>query len=266
MKKILKIFLLLTILIFIYFAYAFIHSDNRYFLDNQTYTTYVPKTPYQDLYPVADYVDERLNAMALLRAMMIGSMTRYEELIEVDKTISSALREGMRIFQTNNQYRKLTQELQYEEVKPVTLEYVGEQYDHNFEYTVYTKNGESVRGNVAIWGDGNEISTAISFLANDGSIDTQKALAFSDDSNSEMLAYLLIEACQDYFSTNYEPNQAAQKFFGASIETVAGSISYHALVSYLTTVEDLGAVTFDKVKVANISTIDEDGFLVNQSY
>lgn len=266
MKKIIKIIGLLVLIFGVVIGYQLFHYDNRYRATQTVYEDYLPLNKYEAAYPVSNYVDERMNASAILRAGVIGSMARYDELVTQDDSLGSRVDTILNVFKERSTYIKFTQSNQYIESAPITLEYVGESYDHNFKYTGTLADGSVVTGNLAIWGDANNVSTAISFQDGNGNIDKDKAALFTDDSNAEMMAYLMIEAIQGYFGTNYEPNEAALKFFNCSLENVAGSISYHAATSLASTEIEMGELTLDKVKTANISTVDEDGFLVNQSY
>lgn len=266
MRKIIKVIGGLLLVFGLITGYQLFHYDNRYNVQQDIYTNYLALNKYEATYPVANYVDERMDASAILRGGMIGSMARYDDLANQDETLGSKLDIILSIFGDRSTYIKFTQQNQYLETQPITLTYVGEAYDHNFKYTGVLADGTSVTGNLAIWGTADNVSTAISFQDGNGGIDRQKASLLTDDSNAEMLAYLMIEAIQEYFDTNYEPNEAALKFFNCSLENVAGSISYHAATSLASTQYQMGELTVDKVKTANISTIDEDGFLVNQSY
>lgn len=266
MKKILKVIGVVLIIFVLVTGYQLFHYDNRYTVKSTTYKEYTPLNDYETNYPVENYVDERMDAFAILRAGMIGSMIRYDDFVNKDESFGTKADIMLNIFNDRHMYTKFTQEHQYVETTPISLKYVGEEYDHNFEYTGVLEDGTSVSGNLAIWGDAQNVSTAISFQDGKGNIDKGKAALFTDDSNAEMMAYLMIEAIQDYFDTDYEPNEAALKFFNCSLEDVAGSISYHAATSLASTEIKVGDVTLGKVKTANISTVDEDGFLVNQAY
>ncbi len=265
MKKIIKILTLCILILGLVTGYQLFHYDNRYFLKDSIYVDYNPETKYQNSYPVENYVDERMDAFAILRGGMIGSMARYDDFVNTDG-IFDRISIMFDVFKDRSIFIKFTQQHQYQETTPVRLEYVGENYDHNFKYYGVLEDGTEVSGNLAIWGDSNAVSTAISFQDGNGNIDRNKAALFTDDSNAEMMAYLMIQEIQAYLGTSYEPNEAALKFFNCSIETMAGSISYHAATSLASLDYDMGDLTVDKVKTANISTIDEDGFLVNQSY
>lgn len=266
MKRILKIIGVVILLFVIVTGYQLFHYDNRYLVSSKIYKDYTPTNGYEEQYLVEDYVNERMNAFALLRSGMIASMARYDELVNQGDGIISKIEILFSAFEDHSVYTKFTQKHQYVEQEPMSLEYVGEQYDHNFEYTGVLADGTKVTGNLAIWGSSTAVSTAISFQGDNGQIDEEKASLFTDDSNAEMLAYLMIEAIQDYFGTEYEPNEAALTFFNCSLEDVAGSISYHAATSLASLRIEMGEQTIQKVKTANISTVDEDGFLVNQSY
>ncbi len=266
MKKIIKVIGGLLLVFGLLTGYQLFHYDNRYRIESTMYEDYIPANKYQANYPVGDYVSERMDASAILRAGMIGSMASYDQLVNQDETLGAKFDILLNVFKERNKFISFTQDQQYEEATPVTLKYVGESYDHNFKYTGVLADGTSVTGNLAIWGTASNVSTAISFQDSDGGIDVSKAALFTDDSNAEMMAYLMIEAVQSYFGTSYEPNEAALKFFNCSLENVAGSISYHAATSLASTEYPMGELTVSKVKTANISTVDEDGFLVNQSY
>lgn len=266
MKKIRNLILFLLFIGILIGGYLWFHSDNRYFVENDLYENYVAENKYEGMYLVENYVDERMNASSILRASMIAAMNEYDSAITSERNWKSYIDIGLKILKTQGSYRSFTQQNQYVESDTVSLEYVGDQYDHNYEYTGYLEDGTEVTGNVAIWGTEGDVSIAVSFQDGNGNIDSNKAKLFTDDSNSEMLAYLLIEAVQNYLGTNYEPNEAAMTFFNSSIETVAGSISYHAAMSLLSTETHVGEIATERVQTANISTIDEDGFLVNQSY
>lgn len=266
MKKAKKIIVITLIVLSLMLGYQLFHYDNRYFVQSTTYTDYKPLNDYEQTYPVTDYVDERMDASAILRSGMIGSMARYDEFVSDGNDLFAKMKIMTKIFAERSTYIRFTQKNQYVETEPITLKYVGEAYDHNFKYTGVLSDGTEVTGNLAIWGNASNVSTAISFQDKNGNIDPQKAALFTDDSNAEMMAYLMIEAIQDYFGTDYEPNEAAMKFFNCTMENVAGSISYHAATSLDSLEVPMGELTIEKVKTANISTIDVDGFLVNQAY
>lgn len=266
MRKLRKYILLLILVLFVMFIYQLFHFDNRYFVGNKTYEQYNPTTKYEDRYPVSNYVTERMDASAILRSGVIGSMSKYDQLVDEENFSFDQLKTMLGIFLDRSTYIKITQQYQYQESTPVSVKYVGEQGNHNFEYTGYLEDGTEVTGNFAIWGTTGDVLTAISFQDGDGNIDADKARLFTDDSNAEMMAYLLIESAQAYLGTDLEPNEAAMTFFNCSLENVAGSISYHAATSLASLEIPMGDLTIEKVKTANISTIDEDGFLVNQSY
>lgn len=266
MRKVLKIIGLVLLLLSAVTAYQMFHYDNRYFADSTLYEDYQPLTDYEENYPVGDYVDERMNAFAILRSGVLGSMARYDQLVTQADGINSKFDIILDVFKDRSTFINYSQDHQYQEPKPITLKYVGEQDTHNFEYTGYLEDGTEVTGNLAIWGSVDNVLTAISFQDGNGHIDANKARLFADDSNAEMMAYLMIEAIQEYFGTSYEPNEAAIKFFNCAVENVAGSISYHATISLASLEANIGELTIEKVKTANISTVDEDGFLVNQPF
>ncbi len=265
MKKIIKMVVIFGIIFVCYLAVSFFHKDYRFNVDDSLYQNFTASTKYQGTYPVEDYVDEQMDASAILRAVMIGSMANYDDFVG-GSSLGEKFKLGLSILTDYNEYSKFTADCQYEEQTPISIEYVGEQYDHNFKYNGVLEDGTEVSGNLAMWGDEDSVSTAISFQDGNGNIDENKARLFADDSNSEMMAYLMIEQIQGYLGTNMDPNEAALKFFNSSLETVAGSISYHAAVSLYSVDHTIGEYSLSKVKTANISTIDEDGYLVNQSY
>ncbi|WOO86603.1 hypothetical protein RZE82_05675 [Mollicutes bacterium LVI A0039] len=266
MKKVLKIIVLIVVLMAAAFVYQLFHFDNRYVVNNETYQNFKPQTKYQTKYPVANYVDERMDASAILRSGVIGSMVRYDDLVTTESTLGDKISVIWQVFVNRAEFINLTQRNQFVETIPLRVEYVGEQETHNFEYIGYLEDGTEVRGNLAIWGNDDEVLSAISYQDGNGNVDANKAKLFTDDSNAEMMAYLLIEAVQEYMGTEYEPNEAALAFFNCSLENVAGSISYHAAASLSTFDTQIGDLAFEKVKTANLSTIDEDGYFVNQSY
>lgn len=265
MKKIIKIIAIAILLIVIVFAYQLLHFDNRYFVDTNTYQNYKPTTSYEQTYLVGDYVEEKMNTFAIKRSMILGSMANFDKIIAEDKIIDKASH-LIDVWSDRKKYTNFIQNNQYVEKTPISIKYVGQQYDHNFEYQGILEDDSNVTGNIAIWKDDNGISTAISFQDKNGQIDKNKALLLTDDSNAEMLAYLIIETIQSNLNTNYEPDEAASKFFNCSLEEMAGSISYHAATSLYSTENTIGDKAFEKVKTANISTKDADGFLVNQAY
>lgn len=266
MRKFFKYLGIVILLLIVALAYQLFHFDNRYFADSTLYEEYSPQNKYQDQYPVSEYVSERMDASAILRSGVLGSMARYDDLVNAQAGLGSKFEILLDVFQSRSTFIKFSQQHQYQEVKPISLEYVGEQENHNFEYTGYLADGSQVTGNLAIWGTTTDVGTAISFQTTDGQISADKAALFTDDSNAEMMAYLMIEAIQAYLGTEYEPEEASLKFFNCSIENVAGSIAYHAAISLYSIDNPVGDLTIEKVKTANISTVDKDGFLVNQSY
>lgn len=266
MRKVNKVIGIIAAVLCLLAAYHLFHFDNRYLIGNATYEQYKATTDYERKYPVENYVDERMNASAILRSGVIGSMVHYDEIVASEGSKIKTIGILWNVFWERNTYMDMTQQLQYIETKPIRIEYVGEKGDHNFQYIGYLEDGTEVRGNLAIWGSVDAVSTAISFQDGKGNIDVNKARLLTDDSNAEMLAYLLIESTQMFFGTEYEPNEAALKFFNCTLENVAGSIAYHAAASYEASQNGIGELSFDKVKTANISTIDEDGYFVNQSY
>lgn len=266
MKRLKKMIILIIFVAMALFAYHLFHFDNRYFVNNDLYKDYKPQTEYQKQYPVSDYVDERMDASAILRGFITGSIVMYDQFNDANGDFTEQAQILLDIYSKRTEYMEFTQNNQYVEPQPIRIEYVGEQEDHNFQYIGYLEDGTEVRGNFAVWETSDQVLTAISFQDGNGNIDINKARLFADDSNAEMLAYLLIEATQTYLGTSYSPDDAAYKFFNCSLEAVAGSIAYHAAGSLASFEFNVGEDAIQKVKTANISTIDDDGFFVNQSY
>ncbi len=265
MKKIINTILVVIVLLVITYVYKFLHMDNRYFVEDQ-YQSYEPQSDYQKEYKLGDYVSETMDASAILRATIIGSMINYDKFIEDGVTRKEQIKIGLSSLKYRNEITKLTQNVQYEEESPIELEYVGEMDNHNYTYSGYLQSGEAVTGNIAIWGSADQMQAAISYQDGNGNVDYNKALLLSDDSNAEMLAYLIIETIQQALNTNYSPDEAATIYFNCTLEEMAGSISYHAIVSLISRDYPVGEIALSKVMTANISTIDEDGVFVNRSY
>lgn len=266
MRRIKTLFTVLITLGVLIIGYQLFHIDNRYFLDDNKYIDYQPSNDYQTTYPVGNYVDEQMNAHAIIRSGLIGSMVNFDVFVDQNVELSEKFKVFGAIVVNHNQYTKITQEDQYQEKTPITLSYVGEQETHNYQYQGVLADGTKVTGNVAIWGQIDNANVAISFQNADGTIDENKARLLADDSNSEMLAYLVIEELQGMLETDYEPNVASEQFFGCTVEELAGSISYHATTSLVSLTKPVGEVAIERSKTANISTYDDDSFIVNRSF
>lgn len=266
MKRIINFLVLILVISIIVIGYQCFHIDNRYFAKQLLYTEYQGETDYQSAYPVSDYVDEQMNAIAIFRSGLLGSMVNYDTFVSQESSVNSKIKAFGSILLDHNFYTKNTQQNQYIESTPISLTYVGEQETHNYEYSGQLSDGTTVTGNVAIWGEIDNVNVAISFQNDSGGIDQAKASLLADDSNSEMLAYLIIEELQTMLATNYSPDQASEMFFGCDLEKLAGSITYHATTSLLSLQSDVGEVAVARSKTVNLSTYDDDGYLVNRSF
>ncbi len=266
MRKVIKSLFVVIIIVLIIMVIKVFKDDYRLKISNELYSTYVPATDYELKYSIDDYVDEEMNTSTIMRSMILGSMINFDTIINSETTIKQKITVIVDVIKNYKIYSQFTQENQYEEKEPIQLVYVGDMYDHNFEYHGQLSDGTEVSGNLAIWTTETGISVAISFQDENGNIDYNKAKLLTDDSNAEMLAYLIIEEIQKNLNTKYEPNEATNLYFKCTLEQFAGSISYHAATSLFSADNVVGEISLNKAKTANISTVDKDGFLVNRSF
>lgn len=262
-KKILKILIFLLIIWIIYF-YVRNHFINK---KNTKLLNYTPQSEYQQKYDVNKYVSESLNSSNLYSNIIISNMFNYSDYLESESLLLQFQTFFKSIFNIEYKYSKEINSLQYVENELLTLEEVNED-DHNYEFIAVDALGKEVIGNVAIYGKKENVKLVISFFDDNKNIDMKKARVLSDDSNAEMLAYLIVEQTQKIYETDMDPNEASKYFYGSNIEKLAGDISYHAIVAYIISSYELNNLeeVEQKVEQINIDKTDNNNFLMSRRY
>lgn len=264
MKK--KFFLITITIICCLLIFNYLKKDQRTNITNQAIDNFVVQNDYQIAYPISDYVDEELNSNEFFRHQMIRSILSFDELQGIDGLGHQIIFLLKGTFSAPDNYGIMIQDHQYDESIIVEINAITGQEDHNYEYCGTLNNQQKVTGNLAIFESSEGYSVAVSFQDENGNIDPNKSKLLIDDSNAEMLAYLIVEETQSIYGTNMEPDSASEYYYSTTIEELAGSISYHAAASLVVYSFGESEIVFDKVKTANISTEDPDGFLINRNY
>ncbi len=264
-KIIFKIFLLFLIISVIYFAGFYIKN---YFIDKSSYSinNHVPIDEYEKMYPIDDYVSESFETVGIYKNSIIKSMYKYDEI--ANKSIwSSFLILSKNLIFNRESFLADAKKAQYNEENLIYLEDVLDDETHNYQIIATDENGEEVRINLALFGNYKHNIT-ISFLDTNGNIDSKKAKVLADDSNSEMLAYLIVKETQKELGTNLEPNEASKEYFGTSLERLAGDISYHSIVAYILSYYNISdkPLLYEKVQNINIAVNDNDSVFMNRPY
>lgn len=170
---------------------------------------------------------------------------------------------------SDKNYGQLSDELQYQESKELELVAVEDQENHNYEANAVDEAGEEVTINVALFPMNMEIDKyglVVSFLNEDLSVNINKAKVLSDDSNAEQLALLIMKELKNENNLDLTEEEISLKYFGNTIEEIAGSISYHAIITYILTTNNVQNGVLTRAEVVNISKGDADGFFVNRKY
>ncbi len=257
MKKIRNIIIIVIIVLFI-------NKDTRYKIDDELIESYKPTSEYQIQYPVEDYVDEKLNSNVSFRTFVINSLINSEEINQGDNLLNKGWDLITIQFNKDMKYGKKVDDFQYEEQSLVTLQ-PGD-VEGEYIYSGVMQQGIEVSGDVRIFKQDDQYAINVSFLDSDSQVDIEKAILLADDSNAEMLTYLIIEETQKLYGTNLDPDDAAKKYYGSNIEKLAGSISYHAMLTILTIKDESKETVLSHSSVVNISTIDEDSLYINRKY
>lgn len=265
-----QISIVFLVIIALFIGYNFWNINHQYEAQNQAIDGYTAGSPYEDQYPLQQYVDEQLNASPLVHNEIIGAMNNSTQFID-NTQFGDRLFFAVKSFFLNiTGYQKLLISSQYTEEQLITLtEIEFPDASHNYEYTGYLADNSEVTGNIAIYDNNGNYSLAVSFLDESGNINIDEASLLADDSNAEALAYFVIEATQVRYDTSFEPNEASKYYYDASIEQLAGSISYHALMSIIlynnpSLADD--QELYQRACVANISKLDYDSIVVNHKY
>ncbi len=260
-----RIFLFILVVIVIYFSGFYIRN---YFVDKSSYAinNHIPVDNYEEMYPIEDYVSESFETVGLYKNSIIKSMYEYDKI--ADKNMfSSFLILSKNLLFNRESFTGDAKKVQYEEEKLVYLEDVLDDETHNYQIIATDEEGKEVRINLALFGNYKHNIT-ISFLDDNDNIDAKKAKALADDSNSEMLAYLIVKETQKEMGTNLEPNEAAKEYFGTSLERLAGDISYHSIVAYILSYYNINdrPLLYEKVQNINIAVDDDDSVFMNRPY
>ncbi len=228
-----------------------------------------PRNKYEKKYNVENYVTEKLEGSSIIHNIIIDGLLNYSTFVE-DKSHKVFIKDIIKTIGTSFwRYQSYVINAQYKENKLITLIELKDDatLEHNYSYTGQLKNGKDVTGYIAIFPNNKNYSIAVSFLDGNGIIDKDKIELLSDDSNSEYLVYQIIQATQEMYNTNMEPNIAAKYYYNSSIEQIAGSISYHAIVAKILIEKNIDDPNLLRhVEIANISKNDDDSIILNRKY
>ncbi len=253
---------------FIVLIYISAFYIKNYFVDKGSYSinNYVAIDEYEKNYPIKDYVSESTETIGLYKNIIIKSMYEFDKIANKNIFESFLILSKNAIFNRNS-FVDDVKKVQYDEEKLLYLEDVIDDQTHNYQIIATDKDGKKVRINLALFGNYKHNIT-ISFLDENGNIDYKKAKVLADDSNSEMLAYLIVKETQNEIGSNLEPNEASKEYFGTSIERLAGDISYHSIVAYILSYYNISdrPLLYEKVKNINIAVNDSDSLYMNRSY
>ncbi|MFV0288069.1 MAG: hypothetical protein ACK5HR_01265 [Mycoplasmatales bacterium] len=264
LKKLIK-WIIIIILIFMivnFFHKKYINSKNNLEIKD------VLPNEYHQQYPLANYVEESLDSVSLYTNFIIQSMLNFDQ-FENSYTMSEKFRTIINsILHKEYKYTKEVYNLQYIEEELLSLETVPNDTTHNYIFKVKNSMHKEIEGKIAIYGKENDVNLVISLQDNDQEIDINKARVLVDDSNAEVLAYLIVEQTQKIYETALEPDTACKYFYGSTIEKLAGDISYHAVVAYFLqayNVDD-NANVYEKVKEININKNDKENFYMSRKF
>ncbi len=230
---------------------------------------YEAQNPYEERYPITDYVDNKTDANIWQQRTIIEGMLDAEDFLAEPKLVNK-LKMGLG-YVVNRDYEinQLINQLQYTEPKLLTFEElpIEEQNEyHNYQYIGYDREGNKVQGYASLYDVDENYSIAISFLNSDLTVNERKAELLADDSNAEKMAYDIIRETQELYGTNLTPEQASQKFYNSTIEQIAGAISYHAIVTLIIDKYHIESDALIRAATTDISLIDDDAFYVNRAY
>ncbi len=265
-KKILKKLFLFILIVFVIYILGF--YIRNYFVDKSSYAinNYIPVDAYEEMYPIDDYVSESFETIGVYKNSIIKSMYEYD-MIADKNMFSSFLILSKNLLFNRESFVGDAKKAQYEEEKLIYLEDVVDDETHNYQVIATDSQGKEVRINLALFGNYKH-NIVISFLDDNGNIDYKKARVLADDSNSEMLAYLIVKETQKEMGTNLEPNEASKEYFGTSLERLAGDISYHSIVAYILSYYNITdrPLLYEKVQNINIAVNDDDSVFMNRPY
>lgn len=273
-KKILKY----TFLIFLtYIALYIIFFNIKQSQINKTNTVinnYQYKNEYQKTYALKEYVSESLESYPIFRRFILESMFSYESLVGQSNLLSSGVYAVQNYFVDEYDYVEQVRNLQYKEEHPIKLiedeciitNEVNYVCQYKYRGEIPEKEGY-VEGDVSLFANGGH-NLVVSLKDDNGEISKEQTRLLSDDSTSELLTYLIIEQVQTITGKKVNPDAAAQSFYGNTIEQLAGSISYHAVIAYILAENDIQDEErlYEKVEEVNITKKDNDSFFVNRSY
>lgn len=228
--------------------------------------SYTASSSYQKEFPITDYVSEQTESNSFMHNQILSAMNNSTLFFESDNKIQTAI---ATFFDNDINFEKKINSVQYSEPKLISLfELPVPDQTHNFEYTGYLNDNTQATGNINI----GDHQLAVSFLNPDLSLNRNLALLLSDDSNAEMLAYLIIENTQRVYQTSLSPNKGAEEFYNCNLEQLAGSISYHAFLSLYLHDQEVNGFSIDKTVMIRTSVVnvsaknDPDSFIVNRSF
>lgn len=257
-------FILLFIIFILFQIYLIPSSYNQ---TNLKIENFESSNTYEISHPINLYVSESLEASSFVHNKILNAMDNSSTFFK------SSAKEKFNIayesFFSKNDFEDALFDHQYTEQTLITLTKLDIPDElHNYEYNGVLESGKKVTGNINI----GDHTLAVSFLNSDYTINDDLANLLTDDSNSEMLAYLIVKNTQEIFGTSLEPNIASKEFYNCTVEQLAGSISYHALMSSLLYDKLTNGAAIDdelltRTSVANISKEnDSDAIIVNRSY
>lgn len=223
-----------------------------------------PSNEYEVLYPVCDYVGDDLDQLFFIRNNITKGLVDSEEILSLNSDFNRVMFIIGEIFNFKYDVGQTIKSNQYSETERVTLTKINEDF-FGYQYKA-TLNGEDLEGLIALNGDLTNTTIAVSFEDSNNVLQTNNILYFVDDSNSEMLSYLIIEELQKLYETNMNPDDFSMMIFNCTLEELAGSISYHAIATYILNKNNNSDSALIHASEVNIGTIDSDGKFVNHSY
>lgn len=266
-KLIKKIIKWLIILIILFIIGNFLHKKYINSTNNIASKDSITNE-YHRQYPMADYVEESLDTSSLYSNFIIQSMLNLEQ-FENSFTIKEKLNTVINsVVNKEYNYTKEVYNLQYVEKSLIKLVEISNDETHNYEFQVNNNLNKNISGNIAIYGEEDNVNLVISLQDSNSEIDINKARVLVDDSNAEALAYLIVEQTQNLYQTELEPNEACKYFYGSTLEKLAGDISYHAVVSYFLEAYNINdnSQVYEKVKEININKNDSENFYMSRKF
>lgn len=223
-----------------------------------------PINDYEKTYPICDYVSEDLDQFFFIRNNITKGLVDSEKILSIDNNFGRMMFIVGEVFNFKYNVGKIIKSNQYKEVERVSLTKISDDF-FGYQYKGVL-DGHELEGLIAINGDLNNTTIAVSFEDSEDVLRTNNILYFIDDSNSELLAYFIIEELQTIYETNMDPNDFSMMVFNCTLEELAGSISYHAIATYILNEKNISEDALIHASEVNIGTIDSDGKFVNHPY